>query len=1467
MSISFVAASATVLSSNPTVTIPNGYAEGDLLILVTTGTATPTTPAGWTQRYAQGANQFITILTKYAGSTESSVSVTLSGTSSRSVMLCYRGAGSYDVVGTAATGTGTTATTNALVTTYANDYILSMYANTPGTTITFTAPGSTTSRVNASNNANQNGLLIVDELQAAAGTSATRAATLSASRSWSAINISFVEDRTLYWVGGTGTWDTTTTGNWANSSGGSGVGILPPVQNEAVIIDGSSGTGTITCTNGTCGNLTVTASQAITLGAASSTLFVFGNLTFPAGGSFSASANANTIGLGAGSAKTITTNGKSFSSLTFNGVNGNWTLDSAVTATGTVTLTNGTITLSTNTTTLTCAVFASSNTNTRSIAFGTGNITTTGSGTAWNVGNVTNFTYSGTPTVNISNNSATATTISAGTTGGALANSLNFNITTGTYALTITTNSDVINLNFTGFTGSWSPGTANCIFYGNLTLVSGMTFTAGTGTWTFAGSSGTQTITSAGKTVGPLTINNTGTSVQLVDNITSNSTLNFTRGTFDLNTQTTSGFTTVSLGICTIINGTLNCTSVDHNTGTLNLSATGPGLIRPTGAYTFSQGTLNLANQTLTVGSFVSTGNNSRSFVFGTGNITTTGSGIVWNATGSNVSYTGTPTINISNNSATATTVTNENNWTVNNVFNFNFTTGTYVLTETEGNVYGSVNFTGFAGTVGNVTRSIFGNWTTPASGITYTTGTLITSFPRTSGTQTITTNGASYNFPFTFGVASTTATYSLADNFTSSGNITLTGGTLNLNNNTLSVARFSSNNANVRTIAFGTGNITTTASGTAWTTSDATNLNVSGSRTVNISNNSGTATTVTVSLTGNTESKSFDFNFTTGTYALTISTGSDFRNINFTGFTGTWSSVSGNNTFFGSITLVSGMTFTPTSGLWTLAGTSGTQTITSAGKTLPSINQSGIGGTVALADTFVSNGTYTLTNGTFNASNQNFTASIFSSNNTNSRTITMGSGTWTLTGTGTVWNCTTNTNLTVNANTSTILLSNNTTTSRTFAGGSRTYNNLTIGGTTSRSSTTITGSNTFVTLSDTKTVGNTIIFTSGTTQSITTLSASGTLGNTVVLRSSTLNSIASLNITNSATINYVSILDLNVFGGTQTVTNGYISYDSIGWTLGTGSYVYDILNSGTSWYIPPNWNSSDNIIHLVGAGGGGGGGRLASTSYGGGGGGGGGYTRLTNQSLSPTALVTYAIGLGGAGGTSGTNGTAGGTTSWQSGTFTAGGGGGGVSLLGTGGTAGVGSTFNGGVGGAGSVTTGGTGAAANGGGGGGGAAGSNGAGAAGGNGFPGGGNSNNIGGGGGGGNGGGTAGANGTSGTGGNGGNNSLGYGGGLGGGTGADATAGTDGGGGGGGDSNDPGAAGGNGIDIIAGLFGSGGGSGGQANDAGIYAAGLYGGGGGGGALSESGTVRAGQAGAQGVIIVAWVATPLNQNYFLMF
>jgi hypothetical protein len=71
------------------------------------------------------------------------------------------------------------------------------------------------------------------------------------------------------------------------------------------------------------------------------------------------------------------------------------------------------------------------------------------------------------------------------------------------------------------------------------------------------------------------------------------------------------------------------------------------------------------------------------------------------------------------------------------------------------------------------------------------------------------------------------------------------------------------------------------------------------------------------------------------------------------------------------------------------------------------------------------------------------------------------------------------------------------------------------------------------------------------------------------------------------------------------------------------------ILNSGTSWTVPSDWNSADNKIEVWGGGAGGHSNNNVSLA---GAGGGGGYSSITNLALTPSDSIGYVIGAGGVG-------------------------------------------------------------------------------------------------------------------------------------------------------------------------------------------------------------------------------------------
>lgn len=228
-----------------------------------------------------------------------------------------------------------------------------------------------------------------------------------------------------------------------------------------------------------------------------------------------------------------------------------------------------------------------------------------------------------------------------------------------------------------------------------------------------------------------------------------------------------------------------------------------------------------------------------------------------------------------------------------------------------------------------------------------------------------------------------------------------------------------------------------------------------------------------------------------------------------------------------GSYTLGSGVTVSGT-GSQTFCGRNAIIDITTAGKTItfPSLIDAP-GQTFRLADSFVSSNNINLSKGTFNANNFNFTCTSFTSSSTTARTVTMGSGLWTLTGTGTVWNTSIVSGLTLNKNTANILLSNNTTATRTFSSGGMAFNKLTIGGTTSTSTTFLSGFGSFTELASTKTVAHTVGF-AATQNIIDTWSITGTPGNVVTVNSNNVGFRRNFTLTNVSTgIDYLSFTDI----------------------------------------------------------------------------------------------------------------------------------------------------------------------------------------------------------------------------------------------------------------------------------------------------------------------------------------------------
>jgi len=240
-----------------------------------------------------------------------------------------------------------------------------------------------------------------------------------------------------------------------------------------------------------------------------------------------------------------------------------------------------------------------------------------------------------------------------------------------------------------------------------------------------------------------------------------------------------------------------------------------------TATIVLTTGTLNLNNFTLSIGLFSSSNTNTRTIAFGTGQISCTGTGTVWStSTASNLTTTGTQVVNVTSTGSTLITVAPGALSQANSI-SFNFTGGIYALTFLSGTSHTArnVDFTGYAGTLGatGVNATIYGNLKF-STGMTLTASTNAMLFGATSGTQQITTNTKTIDFPLNFnGVG---GTFQLQDALTMGSTRTcfLTAGTLNLNGQTLTVGLTLQTVAGTKNLTFNGGTLVCpTASTTAF--------------------------------------------------------------------------------------------------------------------------------------------------------------------------------------------------------------------------------------------------------------------------------------------------------------------------------------------------------------------------------------------------------------------------------------------------------------------------------------------------------------------------------------------------------------------------------------------------------------------------------------------------------------------------
>jgi hypothetical protein len=444
------------------------------------------------------------------------------------------------------------------------------------------------------------------------------------------------------------------------------------------------------------------------------------------------------------------------------------------------TFTAGNLNLGSNT--LTTRTFVSTGAGARTLGFGTGKISlnANANATIWNTD--TNMAVSGTPVVETLGGGTTVTkVITTGAASSANSISWRFYESNGSVTYTLTNLNAFRDLTVDGLQ-TINPG--NITVYGNFSHTNAngtTTFGASANVWTFSGSGNKTIATLTGTTYDfPWTFDGTGGNWQLLNNVSLGSTRIFTlaNGNVDFNnyslTQTSTQGITIAggaTGVASIFNTANgnNFTTAQpftHSNGTFNLS----GNVTSSNAtgYTLLGGTLNLSTSALTVPSFSSSTTGARTIAFGTGKIVlnTSSGGTIWNTgTSTSLTVTGTPVVECLGGGTSITkTITPSTTLSEANTIGFSLLdnsatvtysfTGSSVIRDLRLNGTQSLTF---------ATLNIYGNLSHESAGTTIPANNTPWVFAATTGNRTINNlSGFTYDFPWTFGSATSTAAWTL---------------------------------------------------------------------------------------------------------------------------------------------------------------------------------------------------------------------------------------------------------------------------------------------------------------------------------------------------------------------------------------------------------------------------------------------------------------------------------------------------------------------------------------------------------------------------------------------------------------------------------------------------------------------------------------------------------------------------------
>lgn len=917
-------------------------------------------------------------------------------------------------------------------------------------------------------------------------------------------NLTFAN--TYYWVGGSGTWNSTANTNWSLTSGGSG-GAGVPTQNDDVVFNSSSNTASYVVSNASaiasCFNLTIGAPASGSVSINPAFLYIYGNFTATSSSNVYVASQiyySNSVPV------TLTPNGVTF------GIFNN--LGTAILTLGgalvvNIELTGGGVGGGINTST--------SNYSITTPRFDTGFF---GQGT---------FTFNAS-TININGyNSTSIYTFRIGSSCTVNANTSTINVTganTGTYLLQFGGK--------TFYNVTLNNGNYNGVTY-NITDTVTNTFN----TFTYNGSS-------AAPNLNTLTLSGNIIATNLYLNAVNN---NYNNRLFvksdTIGTQRTITWSNTAANFCDFrdINSTLN---VSGNGGDCGGNS---GMTFPAAKAVY----WNLA---------------------GTQN---------WSANGWSTSSGGTPAVAnfplaqddvYFDNTGSAGTVTIDNNW---NIGLLNMSNRTSAMTLA----------------TGTTTPTIYGSSWYYGTGVT-TTGTGAITVSRATRTNYVylLTNGVTLTQPIIIDSPGSGLSI-LYSNATTTDAITLTKGTLDLTSLTLTCQSFSSalpvNNTNTRTLAFGTGQINVTGSDAIiWDTSQYTNLTVTGTPTVNFTYSGSTGVRDIKgpnSPSGSGTTPLVNVNITAGSDFVYLDNGTfgNYLNVNFTGYTGNWYFNNGVS-IYGSLTLGSGMTVSPSIYGLTFRGTSGFQNITSNGVTVNvpiDVAQTSGVGAFSFNDAFTSTSSLSSSgSGIFNSGSYNITANSFIQTSGTTGLTGGGTVTITVTGSGTSWNVTSG-SITFGFGATNCVINMSSGVSKTFAGFGQTYQILKQGG---AGALTITGNNTFADIQTTS-LPSTITFPASGTTTVSAFTAKGTAGNLLTLQSSSAGTQFALSKSSGVVVaDYLSLKDSSATGGAQwrAGLNSTIVSNVSGWLLlGPPTQIRASINSSGVLFVP-SFNQLDEVSKSI---------------------------------------------------------------------------------------------------------------------------------------------------------------------------------------------------------------------------------------------------------------------------------------------